>query len=109
MKPFAKRDAMLPAPLPRGTAGQDRQTEHDLDHNSDLDKVPNALERVRSATGKDVDLTFLNAMSKHLEMAIQMTRQTRFATPSLKRMAEAMAASHSKELVQLKATLKKIS
>ena len=74
-----------------------------------MQESKNAIERVGKATGKAVDQTFLDEMAKHHQMAIQMTRSTRFETARLKEMADKMAANQVGEIDELKRTRQRVS
>ena len=104
MKPFADAG---PA-TPRGTSGQQHQA-HAAEHQAHMQESKNAIARVGKATGTAVDQTFLEEMSKHHQMAIQMTRSTRFDTARLKEMADKMTANQEREIDELKRTRQRVS
>ena len=101
MKPFADEAA-----TPRGTTGQ---APHQAEHQAHMQESKKAIERVRSASGKAVDVAFLEEMAKHHEMAIQMTKETHFDNTRLKQMADKMVANQTKELGELKQTRERVS
>ena len=101
MKPFASQ-----ADTPRGTTGQ---APHQPQHQAHMQASKQAIERVRTATGKAVDIAFLEEMAKHHEMAIRMTKETHFENARLRSMADKMVASQTKELEELKRTRQQIS
>jgi uncharacterized protein (DUF305 family) len=82
---------------------------HQEKHQAHMQQSKQAIERVRAATGKAVDLAFLEEMAKHHEMAIEMTRETRFDTARLKQMAEKMSENQRRELEQLLRTRQRVS
>lgn len=104
MKPFAGTTAATP----RGTSGQQDHQAHAQQHQAHMEQSKKAIERVRNATGKAVDVAFLQEMAKHHEMAIQMTRDTRFDTTRLKQMADQMAANQTREIGELKRTRQRV-
>jgi uncharacterized protein (DUF305 family) len=104
MKPFADGTAATP----RGTSGQQHQA-HAAEHQAHMQESKNAIERVRTASGKAVDQAFLDEMAKHHQMAIQMTAHTKFETARLKQMADTMVASQTREIDELKRTRLRIS
>jgi uncharacterized protein (DUF305 family) len=101
MKPFAGR-----TDTPRGTTGQGG---HQAEHEQHMQESKKAIERIRAATGKAVDVAFLDEMTKHHEMAIRMTNETHFDTAKLKQMAEKMKANQTKEIGELKRTRQQVS
>jgi uncharacterized protein (DUF305 family) len=105
MKPFASGSPETP----RGTTGQAQHQGHSQDHQAHMQESKKAIERVRTATGKAVDQAFLDEMTKHHQMAIQMTQHTTFETQRLKGMAEKMSASQKREIDEMNRTRQKVS
>lgn len=103
LKPFVSSD-----PVPLGTTGQRSETEHGLDHYTNTSELKSGLAHVRGATGKDVDVAFLNEMARHYEVALTLARETRFKTPRLKQLAERMAATQQKDIRELKLALQQL-
>lgn len=103
MKPFAGRDA-----TPTGTSGQHTAQggTHQAEQQAESKK---AIERVRAATGTQVDHAFIEEMTKHHQMAIQMTRNTQFQNSQLKQMADKMSANQTREIDELKRTHQRVS
>jgi uncharacterized protein (DUF305 family) len=89
-------------PNATGTSGQDH-------HGQMMAESKKAVERVRAATGTQADIAFLDEMARHHEMAIEMTKETRFDSPMLKRMAEKMTANQTRELDELKRARARVS
>ena len=105
MKPFAGGQA-----APTGTSGQrPAQAGAHGDHQAHMEQSKKAVERVRTATGTQVDHAFLEEMSKHHQMAIQMARDTQFQNAKLKQLADKMSANQAREVEELKRAHQRVS
>ena len=60
------------------------------------------MQRLSAMSGETLDHGFLEEMSKHHQMAIQMTEKTKFKDAELRKLAQKMAASQTQELGELK-------
>lgn len=90
------------------TAGTSGAAGHDGHADAMMQMSKKSIERVQSANGKDVDHAFLEEMSSHHQMAIDMVGMTTFKDARLKQSANKMAAGQRREIQELKSTHKKI-
>lgn len=92
----------------RGTSGQVQGGQHAdmMSHMDMMSKQSN--EKVEHASGKAVDAAFIDEMSKHHQMALDMIGHTTFKDAKLKQSADKMAASQKRELQELQQAKKAI-
>ena len=79
-----------------------KSAEHQA-HDQAMQKESQAsMKRLQDATGTAVDHAFVEEMTKHHQMAIDMVDKTKFQNADVRKFAQNMAANQRKELAELK-------
>ena len=91
------------APDTRGTPGQEGQGAMMQKQREMMQQQAMASnKRIVDASGAGVDQAFLEEMTKHHKMALEMISKTKFKDASLQRLAHKMAADQKRELGEFK-------
>ena len=79
-----------------------KSAEHQAHDQAMQKEAQGSMKRLQDATGTAVDHAFVEEMSKHHQMAIDMVEKTKFQNADLRKFAQNMAANQRKELAELK-------
>lgn len=91
------------AAKPQGTAGHGGHDASMREHHEMMEQMGRqSKNRVENASGTAVDNAFLQEMTKHHEMSLEMISKAKLKDPELQKVAQRIAASQKRELQELK-------
>lgn len=91
------------AAKPQGTAGHGGHDASMQEHHKMMEQMgTQSKNRVENASGTAVDNAFLQEMTKHHEMSLEMISKAKLKDPELQKVAQKIASSQKRELQELK-------